>query len=71
MEENNQIYGHVSKDANFRAWLEYPEPLDAVVDAELTMHRVEPEKWWNELFTGTMEELDSYVRTKEIELNNG
>ncbi len=70
MEENTQIYGYKSKDSNFEAWLNYPEPLDSVVDAKLTMHRFEPEEWWNEYFTGTMEELDAYVRTKDT-LYNG
>ena len=69
-DERNIIYSYLSKDANFWAELEYPESTEVVVDGELTMHQVAPSKWWNELFTGTMEELDAYVRTKDIELNN-
>ena len=68
-ETNTQIYGYRSKDLNFEAVLDYPESVDYVVDAKLTMVRKDPEWMWMELYTGTIEELDAYVRTKETQYN--
>jgi len=63
MENNIIIYEHMSADSNFKATCKYYEFADVVVDADLTLHTVEPETWVNEKFTGTMEELDIYIQT--------
>ena len=68
MQNNITIYEHLSADSNFKATCNYYEMADYVVDADLTLHTVEPEQWINEKYTGTMEELDMYIQNIKMKL---